>query len=608
MLRLLSVSNFATIEHLELDLTAGLNVLTGETGAGKSIIVDALGLLLGGRADGSLVRSDTRQARVEGIFQLDSELLRRLQDNLEDFDLEDGADVAGELVLSREVNREGRNVCRANGRMVPLRLYAALAEKLVDIHGQHQHLSLFRVREHLDILDRYADLGQKRAQVATLVRQFQDVRRELTQLSNREQDRVQRLDFLSYQLREIGDANLRCGEDEELATQLARADHAEKLAELVDRAYGALYQAEDSENSAMDRLGQAGHALAQAERLDASLAADRQAAQNLIFLVEDLARSLRGYRDSIDHEPERLREMADRLEVIKNLKRKYGSTVAEVLSYAERAQQELAELSGGEERREHLQRREAGLRAQAGALAGELSLARSAAAQELSEAIEDQVAELGMARTRMQIKVVQVASDDGIPVPGPGIGPDPNNPEAAPRHLEFDATGVDAVEFLLSPNPGEPLQPLARIASGGEASRLMLAIKVILSGADHIPSLVFDEVDTGVGGRLGSVLGQKLWSLGRRHQVLCVTHLPQIACYADQHLKVSKNPTGDRTITSVESLSHEARLEELGDMLGAVGRATRGSAVEMAQRAADWKQDQTAPVTAELLLPVGLTA
>ena len=590
MLRLLSVTNFATIEQLEMELAPGFNVLTGETGAGKSIIVDAMSLLLGGRADGGMVRSGARQSRVEGIFLLNGDLAQKINVALDEYEIDGGEE---EMILSREVNLDGRNTCRVNGRIAPLRLLSTLAERLVDIHGQSQHLSLFRVREHMDVLDQYGGLWQLRTRVAERVRQLMEVRRELDRLRTDEQKLAQRVDVLRYQVGEIGAAKLRPAEDEDLALERDRVANAERIIALSDHAYRALYDSFDRQESVMDLIGQVAQDFAQLEQLDPSLSQDLASVDTLTHQVDELARTLRSYRDSIEYNPDRLQELEGRLDLVRGLKRKYGSTIEEILAFAERASEDLERLSDSEERTEELKSREMELRGELGRLAGQLSEARRHAAKRLADAIEEEVAGLAVDHTKVHVDIRQSDSEDGIPVGTGDSGPysKPSGEEGV-RRFAFNGTGIDSVEFLISLNLGEPPRPLARIASGGEASRLMLAIKTILSMADQIPILVFDEVDAGIGGRIGSILGQKLWDLSRSHQVLCVTHLPQIACYADSHAKVIKLASHDRTVTAVETLADETRVMELSQMLGSDSGVTRSNALEMLEQAVRWKESR----------------
>ena len=591
MLRLLSVTNFATIERLEIELAPGFSVLTGETGAGKSIIVDALSLLLGGRADVGMVRSGARQSRVEGIFLLRGDISQKINVAMDEYEIDVGEE---EIILAREVNVDGRNTCRVNGRIVPLRLLSALAQHLVDIHGQNQHLSLLRVREHMDILDKYGGLWQLRIEVAESVRQLTDVRQELDRLRKDEQELAQRVDFLKYQVGEISAANLRPTEDDDLTLERDRVANAERIITLSDHAYRALYDSFVGHESVMDLIGQVSNDLSQLERLDPSMSQIHESVDALTHQVDELARALRSYRDGIEYSPVRLQELEERLDLINSLKRKYGSTIEEILEFGERASQELEKLNYSEERMEGLKSREIDLRRQVGRLAGQLSEARQHGAKRLADAIQEEVAGLALGHAQVLVDIRQSDSEDGVPVgtADPVRYATPSLGGESIRHLGYNGTGIDSVEFLMSLNPGEPPRPLARIASGGEASRLMLAIKTILSTADQIPILVFDEVDAGIGGRVGSVLGQKLWGLSKTHQVLCVTHLPQIACYADHHAKVTKLASHDRTVTSVQGLDGEARVTELSQMLGSESGATRTNALEMLQQAKSWKDSK----------------
>ena len=591
MLRLLSVTDFATIEQLDIELGPGFSVLTGETGAGKSIIVDALGLLLGGRADVGMVRSGARQSRVEGIFLPGGDISQRINAALYEYGIEVGEE---EIILAREVNLDGRNTCRVNGRIVPLRLLSTLAQYLVDIHGQNQHLSLLRIREHIDILDKYGGLWQLRTEVAEGARQLTDIRRELDRLRENDAEVARRVDFLGYQVGEISTANLRPTEYDDLTLERDRVANAERIITLCDHAYRALYDGLDRRESVMDLIGQVSKDLSQLEQLDPSLRQNLESVEALMHQVDELARALRRYRDDIEYSPDRLDELEGRLDLINRLRRKYGSTIGEILAFGERASQELEELNYREEHAEELKAREMDLRRQVGQLAGQLSEARQHAAGGLADAIQEEVAGLAFGHAQVLVEIRQSDSEDGVPVGTSNGVPCATTSSSGEsiRHLAFNETGIDSVEFLISLTPGEPPRPLARIASGGEASRLMLAIKSILSTADQIPILVFDEIDAGVGGRVGSVLGQKLWGLSRSHIVLCVTHLPQIACYADHHAKVTKIASHGRTVTAVEVLDGEARVTEVSQMLGSDSGATRTNALEMLRQATIWKESK----------------
>ncbi len=589
MLRLLSITNFATIERLEIELAPGFSVLTGETGAGKSIVVDALGLLLGGRSDVGMVRSGASQSRVEGVFLVGGDIAQSINLVLDEYGIDFGEE---EIILAREVNLEGRNTCRVNGRIVPLRLLSTLAEHLVDIHGQNQHLSLLRVPEHMDILDHYGGLWQLRNEVAHEVRHLTEVQQELDRLRKDEADLALRADFLRRQVGEISAANLRPTEDENLTLERDRVANAERIVTLSDRVCQALYDGFDRQESVMDLLGQVSKDLLQLEQLDPSFGQNIELVDTLTHQVDDFARGLRSYRDGIEYSTERLYELEDRLELINGLKRKYGRTIGEILVFGERASQELERVHHSEALVEELKSREMDLRRQVGGLAGQLSNARQQAAGRLADAIKEEVAGLALGHAEVLVDIRQSDSEDGVPVGTAdlGLSTTPSSSGESFSRVAFNGTGIDSVELLISLNPGEPPRPLARVASGGEASRLMLAIRAILSTADQIPILVFDEVDAGIGGRVGGVVGRKLWDLSKSHQVLCVTHLPQIACYADYHVKVAKLASGGRTVTSVEVLDGDARVTELSQMLGSESGATRASVVEMLRQTGIWKE------------------
>ena len=465
MLRLLSVTDFATIEQLDIELGPGFNVLTGETGAGKSIIVDALGLLLGGRADVGMVRSGARQSRVEGIFLLGGDISQKINVALYEYGIDVGEE---EMILAREVNLDGRNTCRVNGRIVPLRLLSALAQHLVDIHGQNQHLSLLRIREHIDILDKYGGLWQLRTEVAEAARQLTDIRRELDRLRDNEAEVARRVDFLRYQVEEISAADLRPTEYDDLTLERDRVANAERIITLSDHAYNALYDGLDRRESVMDLIGQVSKDFAQLEQLDPSFSQNLESVDALMHQVDELARVLRSYRDGIEYSPDRLDELEERLDLINRLRRKYGSTIEEILAFGERASQELQELDHREERAEELKSLEMDLRRQVGQLAGRLSEARQHAAKGLADAIQEEADGLAFGYAQVVVEIRQSDSEDGVPVGtsnGVPCAMTPSSGEST-RHLAFNETGVDSVEFLISLNPGEPPRPLARIASG----------------------------------------------------------------------------------------------------------------------------------------------
>lgn len=578
MLAEITITNLAIIDQLHLDLAPGFNVLTGETGAGKSIILDALGLLLGGRAQSELIRGGADETRVEGIFILDAGAREQLATQLEEngITLEDNT-----LILARELHRAGRTTGRVNGRAVTGALLQQIGDKLVDIHGQSEHLSLLRPKEHVDLLDRYGNLWEQRSEVAKQVRALRKVRTELRELQKDARETARKIDRLSFVIQEIDQAKLKSGEEDELKSERDLLAHAETRATLADDAYQALYGGGDAggeapeDKGALDLLTQAIQAVRGLEKYDPEIKPTLDQAEAAGAVMDDLARTLRGYRDSIEFNPKRLEQIEDRLDLLFRLKRKYGDTVEQVLEFAETSRGELDAVTHSEERMNELREQEARLLGEAGALAEKLSAARHAAAETLAREIENELQDLGMAKSKFGVALNRVEDANGLPV---GV-----------QRFAFESSGIDKVEFLVSPNPGEPLKPLAKIASGGETSRMMLALKAVLGAADRTPTLIFDEIDQGIGGRVGGVVGKKLWGLTvsangspqQAHQVICITHLPQIASYGDAHFHIRKAIVKDRTVTTAVVLQDKQRIEELAGMLGAVTDTTRASAQEM---------------------------
>jgi len=555
----LSITNFAIIDELRLTFAPGFSVLTGETGAGKSIIIDAVSNLLGGRADAEYIRAATEGARVEGIFVLSGSVRQGLEPLLIEHGLADDGDV---LILAREINLSGRNVCRVNGRSVTLSLFSQVAEHLVDIHGQGEHLSLLRVREHLNFLDRYGGLDAERDAVAGLVRELRQVREDLAALRQDERELARRADLLQYQVSEIEGADLRPDEEAELLAERRRLVNAEKLSRLADGVFRILSGGSDESAAVTDLLAQAGRDLADLDKLDPKLAGSRQAVEEASYQLEEVARGLRSYRDHVEFNPTRLQVVEDRLELIHSLKRKYGGSIAEVLQFADRVAKQLDDITHNEERLAALEGREAALVREGGAAAASLSAERRRVAERLSSEVEAELEDLSMAQARFAIDFQWKEADDGLQVDG--------------QRYAFDLTGIDRLEFLVAPNVGEPPKPLAKIASGGETSRLMLALKTVLASADNVPTLIFDEIDQGIGGRAAGVVGRKLWGLTPEHQVLCVTHLPQLASYGEAHLRVEKHEVEGRTITGVTPLDEAGRVEEIAAMIGGPAGEARG--------------------------------
>ncbi|MDQ4149472.1 MAG: DNA repair protein RecN [Actinomycetota bacterium] len=587
MLAELNIANYAVIEELRLVLGRGFNVLTGETGAGKSIIIGALGFVLGDRADAGVVRAGADRAIVEAIFELDESISAHLRPLLPETT---GGDELT-LILAREVAPNGRSVCRINGRAVTLRQLTEVGMRLVDVHGQGAHLSLLRLPEQLELIDRYAGVSPLLDELAAVVRSLWEVRKALDGTRADEAAISDRLELLAFQVREIESARLEPGEDEALTKERSLLVNAERAAELLAAALEAL----DPDGShisrgAADLVSEGVSALEALEKLDERFSELRLMAESIAFQLQDLQRELIGFRDTIEFDPHRLGEVQERLDAISALKRKYGPSIDAILEYRAQAAEELEALRSPEMSVAELVAREAPLLRQAARLAGQLSERRRAATADLIGQVEQELQGLGMAGARMGAAFEFQEDADGLPLGAQGFevgalmiesGAERPSGEVSTKPLRFDARGVDRVELLVSANSGEPLRPLAKVASGGETARLMLAIKTVLSRADPVPTLVFDEIDAGIGGRIGETVGQRLWSLGRRHQVIAVTHLPQIACYADTHLQVSKVSRGGRTITRVAELTGDRRVGELSHMLGSDTAATRRKAEEL---------------------------
>ncbi len=568
MLTELHIRDFAIIDQLRLDLAPGFVVLTGETGAGKSILIDAVEIVLGGRGETAAIRSGAASALIDATFHLQGAAGDEVRRKLEAEGLLEDPDT---LVVSREIRREGRSLCRANGRVVNLSLLKELGELLVDVHGQSEHLSLLRVREHLTLLDRYAQADEVRQVFAAGCEALNRVRSELAALRQSEREAARRAEMLAFQINEIEAAALRPGEEMELLEERTRLANAEQLAELAQKAIAALDESVDQTAPATDLLGRAAEALASLARVDGSMAALREEAQVLLEQVGEVARRVRLYREGIEFNPRRLDEVEERIGLIRSLQRKYGDSIEDILAYAGRARNELESITHAEERLQALESEEQALLARLADIGQRLSQVRREASGRLAQAVEEELEDLRMAGARFGVDLCWEEEPSGVPVGG--------------TRFAFGSTGLDRVEFLVAPNPGEGLKPLVKIASGGETSRLMLGLKGVLARADRTPTLIFDEIDQGIGGRVGAVVGQKLWQLARQHQVLCITHLPQLAAFGDQHLKVEKVVRKGRTVTTLRPLHGEARVAELAQMLGGAGEATQESAADLLRHA-----------------------
>lgn len=588
MLVEIAIEQFALIDQLRLQFTRGMNVLTGETGAGKSIILDAVQAALGGRTSADVVRAGEERAAVEALFDLST--VPKAASRLREMGIPVEED--GLLVVRREISRTGRGAIRINGRTATVGMLREATQGLVDLHGQHEHQSLLQSEKHMDLLDQYGgsllheegkplelldryanlDLSELRVRIAEVVRELHQVQAELRELVGDERDRARREDLLRFQVQELKAARLKPGEEEELEAERQVLAHAEKLKLTAGQSYAALYEGGGRQASAIDLLGRVRSDLEDALRHDPTLAEAVELVTSALVNVQEASHLLADYQERIDHDPQRLAAVDSRLDQIGGLKRKYGDSVEEMLAYLAQVEQELERLEHSQELIAQLQERERTLGLEAEELARALTRARTEAAERLGARVARELTDLGMPNARFVVAVE---------------GP------AEPSYRTVTARGWDRVEFRFSPNPGEPVKPLARIVSGGEMSRIMLALKVILARVDGIPTLVFDEVDTGISGRAAQAVGEKLALIAGDRQVLCVTHLPQVAALADQHFRIEKSTAGGRTITRVDTLSAEGRAAEIARMIGGaeVSHYTMEAARDMLRSAEHLRHD-----------------
>ncbi len=571
MLAELYIKDFAIITELRLEFQPGFNVLTGETGAGKSIIIDAMDLLLGGRADNTFIRAGTNAARVEGVFSVGAPTQALLAPLLEAEGLDDPDDTSI-LTIGRELRASGRNINRVNGRTVNLNILRQVGQVLIDIHGQSEHLSLLNMKAHLGLVDRYAGVLPQRQTFAATVKELSKVRKTLKTLLEGERDAAQKADLLSFQVDEISAAQLVDGEDVDLQSERTRLANSERLASLAEEVIqlGSEGSASDSDMqpSAIDLLGGIVNSLGRLTKVDESQTSAHEQALALFDQLNDLLRDVQDYRDEIEFNPARLNEVEERLQLIDTLKRKYGDTIEDVIAHGEEAKEQLDRITHADAHIEKLQALETKLLTELGKQGIVLTKARQAAGATLSQGVMQELQDLRMDRAQFAVDVRQVEDPNGAILPDG-------------RRVAFDATGIDRVEFLVAPNPGEGLKPMVKVASGGETARLMLSLKGVLTQVDDTETLIFDEIDQGIGGRIGSTVGEKLWRLARSHQVLCITHLPQMAGYGDVHFKVEKHVVDDRTSTTVRPLSDDERVHEIAQMLGTDSLATQTSAKEI---------------------------
>jgi len=531
MLTDLSIRNIAIIDTLHLSFRGGLTMLTGETGAGKSIIIDAVGLIMGGRATSDLIRTGHDEATVEAIFDISG--LPQIRQQLEEAGLEAG----DELLVKRTISRAGKNRIFINGGMATLTLLTDIARRLINIYGQHESQTLLRPENHLVLLDAFAGSTGLRQEFGAICGQLHGVQEQLERLDTEEREAARRLDLLAFQSEEIAAASLRGGEEEELEEQRQVLAGAERLGTTSAEAFERLY---GGDGAILGQLRRIAASITDLSAIDHSLSPVATALEGAYLQLEDAAITLRDYASRIEADPEALQQADDRLDRIGRLKKKYGATVEAILACQQEIDAELERLRGRDQDRAQLEAEQERLTREVARLGADLTGRRTKAAPALKRALETEAHQVAMKHAVFEISL---------------------EPLAEPR-----TTGFERVEFLFSPNPGEPPRPLARIASGGELSRLMLAVKQVLPESD-VPTLVFDEVDSGIGGATSELVGRKLKNVASRQQVLCITHLPQVAVFADQHLRVEKRVADGRTATGVELLAEAERTREVARML-----------------------------------------
>ncbi|ARK31386.1 DNA repair protein RecN [Halalkalibacter krulwichiae] len=550
MLLELSIRHFAIIDELTIQFEKGLTVLTGETGAGKSIIIDAIGLLLGGRGSSEFVRHGEKRAEIEGLFVVDD------QHPVISKALEYGIDVQDSMfILRRNITSQGKSICRVNGKLVTLAILREIGQVLVDIHGQHEHQALMQADQHISMLDGFAqkELSKELMEYQSLYKEARQLQKQLASLSRNEQEMAQKLDLFQYQLKEIEQANLQPNEDKVLGEERHKLAHSEKLFGLLQDSYSGLY----GEGRGLDFLSTAVAHLEEAVSIDQQLSSLYESVSNSYYLLEEAAFTLRDQIEQIEFDPNRLEFIESRLHEIQKLKRKYGDTVDDVLEHAARVEEELDSIIHKDDRISKLQLELDGLWQDLLVEAKGLTQIRKQAALKLTESIHEQLRSLYMEKTTFDVRLNEKS-------------PTKHSPTIEGREVSFGPDGIDEVEFYLSTNPGEPMKPLSKVASGGEISRIMLALKSIFSNQQGVTSVIFDEVDTGVSGRVAQAIAEKIHGISLGSQVLCITHLPQVAAMADSHLYIQKREENERVRTTVKSLTSDEKVAEIARMISGV--------------------------------------
>lgn len=544
MLLELSIKDFALIDNVTIEFKKGLNILTGETGAGKSIIIDSVNFVLGERVSKGIIRTGADKAEVTAVFELiDNPELKRV---MEDSGLETDEEV---LILSRELNSSGRNICRINNHPVTASLLKSISSFLIDIHGQHEHQSLLNEGYHIEILDMFGGdrLIEYKSKVHSIYLEVQEIKRQLKSVMGDDIERERKLNLLDFQLKEIDGARLKDGEEEELLKNRNILANSEKLYSVLSQSYSLLYESNEERQAIYDSLGYVVSELRSISAIDDKINRMLKSVEDAYYTLEGTISDIREYRDRIDFSPELINEVESRLDLINKLKRKYGKTIEDILKYRDSVYNEMQDIQNREEIIEKLKGKLSEKISLLDKASRELSDLRKSAAKVLSDRIVSELKFLGMEKSVFNVNF-EAPEKDGHPI--------------------YGENGIDVVNFLISLNPGEPVKPLSKVASGGEISRIMLAIKTVLADIDSIPSLIFDEIDTGISGKAAQAVAEKLSRISLTHQVICVTHLPQIASMADTHFYIEKTSTAGATRTGVEKIEHLKRVAEIARMLG----------------------------------------
>ncbi|RCX16811.1 DNA replication and repair protein RecN [Anaerobacterium chartisolvens] len=574
MLTQLHIHNIALINSVTIEPGSGLNILTGETGAGKSIIIDSINAILGGRVSKELIRTGKDKASVEAVFKMPE---GRVSDLLESYGIDEEED--GTLIISREFTVSGKNTCRINGRMATVSMLKSLGQRMIDIHGQHDNQSLLRTEDHIDMLDSFGEEAIKRLrqEYSSLLLKYNGIKSRLKELSGDFGQRERKIDLLQFQIDEIKKARLKPGEEQQLNKQRSLLSNSGKISQALSHAYELLFTGNEIKASGCDSINEALTALKGISGLDGRFGDIALRLEDICYQLEDITKCIRDERDTVEYDPDLLEHIEERIDVIHKLAKKYGPSVEDILRYCGGIEQELEDIIRGEEIIKELEQELKSLSKGLLSIAHRLHDERNKAARLLEREIAKELEDLEMKKAKFKVNIVL-------------DGPEECSAEGA-IDIKFMQNGLDKVEFLISSNPGEPLKPLSKIVSGGEMSRIMLAIKTILASEDNVPTLIFDEIDTGISGRAAQKVGEKLCLISSRHQVICVTHLAQIACMADHNFLIEKI-TGENTAeTDIKPLKGVALRDEIARILGgaSISSITLKHAEEMLANSRDFK-------------------